>query len=274
MNIVVILFDSLRRIKPQITLIAIAFLSVTATVLASADIPLKRKQRIVFLISADSLNYEAHKTIPVFARMLGNKTNYDVAVLLGKGTNNAFSFPGFDMIRKADLVVLFSRRIALPKQQMELFKSYLQNGRPLVAIRTGNHAFTTRGKVSEGYEDWPGFVAEILGCGNYGYGPVETGTDVSIASEQRNNPILKGFKTDGFHSTGNLYKVTPLTDNRAVVLLNGTDGKETQPVAWTRTVGKSKVFYTTLGYPTDFTSEIFNNLLINAIHWALNKDSL
>jgi type 1 glutamine amidotransferase len=259
-----------KRIKLRIPLTVVCILLVAIGAFASPDQLPKRKQRIVFLISEDTLNYEAHKTIPVFARMLGSKTNYDITVILGKGSNNAFSFPGLEILRKTDLVVLFSRRIALPTQQMALFKRYLQNGGALVSVRTGNHAFTTRGQISAGYEDWPGFVAEILGCGNYGYGPVDPGTDVTIAPGQRTHPILKDFKTDVFHSTGNLYMVTPLTDAHATVLLNGTDGKETQPVAWTRMAGKSKVFYTTLGYPTDFSTDLFNNLLVNAIHWALN----
>ena len=251
-------------------LFVLGILALAAGALATPDHLPKRKQRIVFLISEDSLNYEAHKTIPIFAQLLRNRSNYDVTVLLGKGPNHAFSFPGLEMLQKTDLVVLFSRRIALSKHQMGLFKSYLKNGGPLVAIRTGNHAFTTRGQISEGYEDWPGFVAEILGCGNYGYGPVEPGTEVTINPEQRTHPILRDFKSEAFHSTGNLYKVAPLTDDHATVLLKGTDGKDTQPVAWTRMAGKSKVFYTTLGHPADFSADVFNNLLLNAIHWGLD----
>ena len=274
MNILKILLNPFNIIKIRLSLLALSMLVVAITALASPNDLQKRKQRIVFLISEDSLNYEAHKTIPIFAQLLSRNKNYEVTVLLGKGPNNAFSFPGLDIISKADLVVLFSRRIALPKQQLAIFKTYLQNGGPLVAIRTGNHAFTTRGQIGKGYEDWPEFVPEILGCGNHGYGPEAPGTDITIVQEQRNHAILKGMSTNGFHSLGNLYKVTPLTDNKATILLNGSDGKDKQPVAWTRMAGKSKIFYTTLGYPTDFSNDVFNNLLINAIRWALNKDSL
>lgn len=231
----------------------------------------KNKPHIVFLISEDSLNYEAHKTIPVFAEKLWQEKGYRVSVLLGKGANNAFSFPGFEVFEKADLVVLFSRRIALPEKQLQQFKDYLKKGGPLVAIRTGNHAFTTRGTIKEGYKDWPEFVEEILGCGNYGYGSVELGTDVSIAPGATNHPILKDFNPTQFHSTGNLYKVSPLTDKQATVLLNGKAGNETQPVAWVRNAGKSKVFYTTLGYPDDFLINQFVVLLTNAIEWGIGK---
>jgi type 1 glutamine amidotransferase len=233
-------------------------------------LPEKAKKRIVFLISEDSLNYDAHKTIPVFAEMLRKKDLYDVTVLLGKGTNNAFSFPGLDILNKTDLVVLFSRRIALPHSQLQLFQNYLKNGGPLVAIRTGNHAFTTRGDVDKDHAAWPEFVSEILGCGNYGYGPVEPGTDVSVAPGSSQHPILKDFNSDHFHSNGNLYRVTPLLDKNAKVLLTGKAANEIQPVAWTRMAGKSRVFYTTLGYPTDFSETLFNTLIINAIAWGIN----
>jgi type 1 glutamine amidotransferase len=42
-------------------------------------------------------------------------------------------------------------------------------------------------------------------------------------------------------------------------------------VAWTRTAGKSRVFYTSLGYPSDFQTPEFTTILINAIKWALGK---
>lgn len=232
-----------------------------------------KKPHVVFLISEDSLNYEAHKTIPVFAQKLRETQAYEVTVLLGTGTNNAFQFPGLDILRKADVVVLFSRRIALPHAQMKLLKDYLKKGGPLVAIRTGNHAFTTRGEVGKDYASWPEFVPEILGCGNNGYGPVELGTEVSVAPQMSNHPILKKIESGSYHSEGNLYRVTPLVDKEAVILLNGKAGDEIQPVAWTRTAGKSRVFYTTLGYPTDFETPQFNTLLANAIQWAADKKS-
>lgn len=61
------------------------------------------KPHIVFLISEDPHNYEAHKTIPQFADMLN---------------------------REHDLVVFF-RRIALPHEQLNMIKHYLKKGKPL-----------------------------------------------------------------------------------------------------------------------------------------------
>lgn len=269
------LFSSQNRLALLGTLFAIiGLLNISSEVQARVgfeNIGDKKKPHIVFLVSEDSLNYEAHKTIPAFAQYLWNEKEYKMTVLQGKGPNNAFSFPGIEVLEKADLVVLFARRIALPQKQLQLVQDYLKKGGPLVAIRTGNHAFTTRGKISEGYQDWPEFVEEILGCGNHGYGPVELGTDVSVAPGAADHPILKGVKPTQFHSIGNLYRITRLLDKNAVVLLNGKAVNEVQPVAWVRMAGKSRIFYTTLGYPADFSMDQFKTLLVNAIEWGLGS---
>ena len=50
---------------------------------------IKEKPSIVFLITKDTNNYEAHKTIPVFAEMLRKQHGYDVTVLLGEGDHGS-----------------------------------------------------------------------------------------------------------------------------------------------------------------------------------------
>ncbi len=230
-----------------------------------------KKARIVFLITEDPLNYEAHKTIPLFAEKIRKQYGYDVTVLLGSGPHGAYSFPDIHKIEDASLLVVFSRRIALPHDQMAAIKNYLRKGRPLIGIRTANHAFTCRTKIEPGFEDWPGFVAEILGCENRGYGPEAPGVDVSIHADAANHPILKGITTSPWHTEGNAYLVAPLLDKEAKVLLLGKVQDKVEPVAWTRNAGKSKVFYTSLGYPADFTLTPFVTLLENAIRWGLGE---
>jgi len=230
-----------------------------------------RKARIVFLITEDPLNYEAHKTIPVFAERIRKEYGYEVTVLLGTGPHGAYRFPDIHKIDEASLLVIFSRRIAIPHDQMQVIKNYLSKGKPLVGIRTANHAFTNRTKIESGFEDWPGFVAEILGCENRGYGPEQPGTEVTVNAEAIHHSILKGIEPTQWHSDGNIYKVAPLLDNEAKVLLTGKVGDITEPIAWIRKAGKSKVFYTSLGYPSDFNSTPFLKLLENAIQWSLDR---
>lgn len=227
---------------------------------------------IVFLVTEDTLNYEAHKTIPVFAELVKKQLGYSATVKLGRGTHGAYSYQDFEEIDKADLLVIFARRIALPHEQMNKLKDYLRSGKPLIGIRTANHAFTVWDKIADGFEGWPEFVPDILGCENRGYGPVEPGTDISVNENSVHHPIVKGLQPQ-WHSKGNIYKVTPLLDNNISVLLTGKSNEIAEPVAWERQIGSSKYFYTSLGHPSDFESENFIKLLLNGIKWALEKQN-
>lgn len=80
---------------------------------------------------------------------------------------------------------------------------------------------------------------------------------------------MSNIKPTHWHSEGNVYLVAPLLDKKAIILLTGKVNDITQPIAWTRTAGKSKVFYTSLGYPADFEIAQFYTLIVNAIKWAL-----
>jgi len=227
--------------------------------------------RILFLVSEDPHNYEAHKSIPVFADTLRKNYGLHAKVIQGEGEPNAFRFPGLEALRETDLLVIFFRRRALSTDQLALIRQYLETGKPLIGIRTANHAFSVRGDNPDGYESWWEFVPEVLGCENRGYGREADGVNVSVVPETAEHPILKGVEPNEWHAEGSLYLVKPLNDTTATVLLTGSAADKTEPIAWTRMCGSSRVFYTSLGYPTNFQQAPFHRLLINAIHWALER---
>lgn len=225
---------------------------------------------LVFLVSEDPQNYEAHRTVPVFAESIEEAHGYRCTVIQGEGEPNAFHFPGLEAIDDADLLVVFFRRRALPSAQLDWVRSHLEAGRPLIGIRTANHAFSVRGDLTEGYHAWPEFVPEVLGCENRGYAPADPGIDVEVVPESADHPILQGIEPHQWHADGSLYLVKPLVDEQATVLLMGTSEDKTEPIAWTRHDGSSRIFYTSLGYPTSFEQPPFRQLLVNAIEWALS----
>jgi type 1 glutamine amidotransferase len=259
----------------QKSVMAVLIFLTILTLIGSCDSPQQDEDpHIVFLISEDPNNYEAHKTIPKFADMLSSEYDYETSVLLGTGDRNSFEFPNLEKeLPEADLLVVFFRRIALKKDQLNLIKDHLEQGKPLVGIRTANHAFSVRGgEIPAGYEQWWEFVPEVLGVENRGYGPAELGTDVAVTPAGKNHPTLKDVHPTDWHSTGNVYHVAPMIDQKATVLLTGTVKDKTEPIAWTRKAGNSRIFYTSLGYPDDFETPQFKQLLINGINWTLQED--
>lgn len=253
--------------------VALAVAAALFAGIAGAD---ETKPHIVFLTGEDPSNYEAAKTLPVFAERLEREEGFRTTVLMAEGPLVASRFPNLEVISEADALVIFFRRRTLKTEQLDLIKAYLKQGKPLVGIRTANHAFSVhphpeRG-LPKGFEAWWEFVPEILGCENRGYGPPEPGTAVAPAPGKEKHPILKGVEPLEWHSEGNVYLVAPLVDEKAEVLLLGKVEDAVEPVAWTRrTQDGSPVFYTSLGYPSDFDAPQFRRLLINGIRWTLDE---
>src|SRR5207245_801013 len=49
--------------------------------------------------------------------------------------------PGLEALRSADLMVIFTRFLDLPDEQMAHVAAYLDGGKPVVGLRTATHAF-------------------------------------------------------------------------------------------------------------------------------------
>jgi hypothetical protein len=259
--------------KRAVTGVAILLLGVIFLAPLRAQSARTDAKRILILFSEDPDNYKAHETMPVFAKTLEATHRYHVTLIKGEGELTAFRFPGLlNALAKTDLLIFFSRRIALPHDQLDALKAYFKAGKPLVALRTANHGFAPRGKIAEGHAAWPEFVSDILGCENRGYGPASAGTDVAVVLESAGHSILNSVPTK-WHSKGNVYHVAPLLDQSATVLLTGTIPNKVEPVAWTRMAGGSRVFYTSLAHPADFETQHVPALLLNAVSWALNEKS-
>ena len=230
-----------------------------------------KRPRVVF-ISAES-EYKSARTLPEFAHELETKYGLCCEILQGSTDRNSKDrhyIAGMETLTNADLAVLYVRRRAFPVEQMKYFRNYLDGGGPLVALRTASHAFDTRGNAPQGHLEWPRFDPEALGGnyhGHHGNGPRCT---VTLAGGAAGHPILAGVQAP-FTSNGSLYEVRPLTNSTKRLLIGTIPDKEPEPVAWTNSYKKSRIFYTSLGHPDDFRNAQFRRLLINAVFWAMDK---
>ncbi|MCM8532441.1 MAG: ThuA domain-containing protein [Lentisphaeraceae bacterium] len=177
-------------------------------------------------------------------------------------------------IQDADLLIISTWRLALEKHQLQLIKSYIASGKPIIAIRTTTHGFSLRNgtKAPEGSAQWPTFDQEILGCKYSGHSANTLLTHVTLEKEQQKHELLK--KVTPFIARSWLYKVSPLNPQAEVLLWGKTTTGDKEPVAWTFTPETgNKVFTTTLGHQEDFFKEGYIRLLTNAVYAALEKDA-
>lgn len=233
---------------------------------------------IVVMTVEDPNNYESPRTMREFAEKELRPLGHHVTIIEGDKPQPHHFAGLIEALKEADLLVLFSRRRFPPKEQMAAIRAHLAAGRPLLGIRTANHAFIPKPNetVDPSLAPWPEFTHEVLGGENTGYETKGLPYSVSVAPGAETSVLLKGVNTAGIQGYQSMYKVLPLAADATPVLIGTAQaGAVTppQPVAWTRSYGsgKARIFYTSLGAPEDMRSADLRRLLINAVGWALQK---
>ncbi|MEC8474112.1 MAG: ThuA domain-containing protein [Planctomycetota bacterium] len=226
-------------------------------------------KKIVFLCA--EREYETARTLPEFARE--HLKEYENQFIFASSTDRNILRTHLPII-SADLLVVSVRRRALPSEQLDAIRKHIAQGKPVIGIRTANHAFALRKEEAPvGHSQWPTFDQEVFG-GNYtNHHPNHLTVTISLPRIRptENSDLLDGvLETGSAVSLGSLYKVSPLKGTATVLLTGTVVEQRSEPVAWTyvRSDG-GKSFYTSLGHPEDFESGLIEELLVNATKWCL-----
>ena len=210
--------------------------------------------RICLISGADE--YDTDRTLAGFKTYLESQHGTQCTLLKARGTTD---LPGLEALEASDVVLLYTRRLTLPPDQLEQIKRYIKAGKPLVGVRTASHAF----------QNWLELDAEVLGGSYKGHYRNDLSQRTAVAQGAASHPILKGVST--LASRGSLYKSGPIS-NACTLLLNSTSPEATEPAAWVRTDQNQRVFYTSLGAQQDFENTSFLKLLTNALFWAGGRE--
>lgn len=265
------------NVKSLVVFCAMGLLSLALSLIAGGAV----KRPSVVFVTGDH-EYSSEETMPLIAAELDRHYGMQTTVLKSAPDENAEeNIPGLEALEKADLAIFFLRWRRLPKEQLEYIRKYLDAGKPVVAFRTTTHAFN----YPKGHEleKWNALAADYLGGppgwggGHYHYGH-KSSTDVSVIPAEASNPLLSGVDRS-FHVRSWLYHVVPNyppADAKRLLIGHAVDAERKDPVdnpvAWTwKNKAGARVFMTTMGHPEDFQVEAFQRLIINSIHWAMDK---
>ena len=226
----------------------------------------KRKHLVV--VMAEDL-YDSATTLPPFVlRNFGR--DFKITCVYANSTDRN-DIPGIEVLNDADVAIWSIRRRTLPKHQLDICRQYIADGKPIIALRTTNHAFCLRrGEPGDGLDQWSSFDADVLGGSYRDHHGNDMKAVIYQAKDVARHPILQGVQSSEFQVCGSLYRIEPLATTAAPLLVGRVDGVEThEPVAWTHErPQRGKVFFTSLGHPGDFQLADFRNLLRNAVYWA------
>ena len=263
------------------------------------------KGKHVVLISGDQ-EYRSEETIPQLAKILAERHGFKCTVLFtiepktGTIDPNVPNIPGLEALKTADLMVVFTRLLKMPDDQMRHIHDYVESGKPIVGLRTATHAFDMpatskfakygNGSSVKGWEG--GFGRVVLGekwvahHGNHG----KEGTRGIAAPGQEKNPILRGIAEGEIFGTTDVYTANPPKDSTILVLgqvtetlmsdskaVEGKKNDPMMPVAWTKSYKgdlglEGRAFNTTMGASQDFAYEGTRRLIVNGCLWAIGLE--
>lgn len=261
----------------------------------------------IVLISGDE-EYRSEEALPQLAKILSQHHGFNCTVLFAIDPktgaidpNRNDNIPGLDALRKADLMVIFTRFRNLPDDQMKPIVEYVESGRPIIGMRTATHAFDLKNSKTYLKYTWTsgewkgGFGRQVLGetwVSHHGHHGKQSTRGI-IAKGEESHPLLRGIKDGDIWGPTDVYGVhLPLPgDSKPLVLgqvlegmkpddkpVEGKPNDPMMPVAWVKTFqgteGKlaARVFTTTMGASQDLESEGLRRLLVNACYWGLKME--
>jgi hypothetical protein len=262
------------------------------------------KGKHVVLIAAEQ-EYRSEQSMPMLAKVLADHHGFDCTVLFSvnedglvdptlpapfKDKTKQHSIPGLEQLATADCVILLSRFMQLPDEQLAHFHNYFDSGKPLLALRTANHGFWGSMKYQVGGEEVS--LNQLLGgkfMGHHG-GWHRESTRGQIVPESAEHPILSGV-TD-IWGTSDVYRChnedSPFPEDCEALVLGQplvdltptaepNTNKEALPIAWVKTWEgnqglSSRIFHFTMGSAKDFENKGVRRLTVNAVYWGLEME--
>jgi len=261
--------------------------------------------RHVVLIAAEQ-EYRSEQSMPMLARMLARHHGFNCTVLFAVNAEGlvdptqkirwqdktvVHNIPGLQHLKSADLMILHSRLLTLPDEQVQHIVDYIDSGRPILGIRTANHGFL---------ENFPyelngkkvRFGDDVLGGafrGHHGNWHRDSTRGI-VVEDQRGHPILRGVKD--VWGPSDVYRTYPegksLPQGCTALMfgqpLTGRSHEDPPnkkkiplPIAWTKTWTGSKgiparVFHVTMGSAKDYESAGLRRMTTNAAYWCMGLE--
>lgn len=184
-----------------------------------------------------------------------------------------------------DAILIYST--GNPPINRNAFMNWLRNGGVIIGIHTATDSFHHDAPYGQDgaagvLKEWPEYVKAIGGAfKTHG----RTHDPVTIKVEDPKHPATTMLQ-DGWQIGDEIYQFDRFSRDNTHVLLSIDTAKmddktlqghhmkkgEDYPVAWTRTEGKGRIFYTSLGHREDvWTNPLYQQHVLGGMAWALES---
>lgn len=251
----------------------------------------------IVLVSGDE-EYRTEESMPMLGKILSQKHGFKCTVLFSFGpdganyidSNNSAGIRGWDSLATADLMIIGTRfRKPSPEDAIHITK-FLNDGKPVIGIRTATHAFNGRGDF--GGIKYGEFGRKILGeqWVNHHGGHKRQGARGVVEKAHADHPVLNHV-TDVF-APSDVYGVVHLTEANQILMraavtetldpnskpIDGPKNDPMQPFVWLHTYttpdgkGQGKSLCTTGGASVDLVNQDLRRLIVNGAYHLTGQE--
>ena len=255
------------------------------------------KGKLIVLVSGDE-EYRTEESMPMLAKILAEKHGFTCKVLFSWDKSGKYIDPdnhegvrGWHYLDNADLMIIGTRFRVPSTEDAKHITKFLNDGKPVIGIRTSTHAFKWLSDRSFGGKiTFKDFGPKVLGEGwvsHHGKHKIEGARGV-IEAANANHPVLRGVN-DVF-GPSDVYGINALTAKDTILMrgqvtanLNPRSkavpkkNNPMQPLAWLHPYvspsgSKGTSFCTTMGASVDLASEDLRRLIVNASYHLTGLD--
>jgi type 1 glutamine amidotransferase/nicotinamidase-related amidase len=245
----------------------------SSDLVGGSEFRFKADKRPTLTIIAAEDEYKTEVTLPEFAlKELGR--DFRVQFIFADAQER-HHLPGIAAVKSSDILFISVRRRPLKTAELELIRKHVDDGKPVVGIRTTSHAFAgfKNQKLPEGVTEWATFDTDVLGCKYDGHHSAKNPPSAKVVEANATHPILKGVDVSKVVPTFSLYKSSPLNEGAVTLMTGKTETSQAEPLVWAyKTKKGGRVFYTSLGHIDEFKQPEFIKLLKNGVLWAAGKE--
>ena len=162
--------------------------------------------RLKLCMLSGSFEYDSEASLAIFHEYIEKNHPIQATQIIYQSEDDDQSL---EPLQDTAVLLVFTRRLNTTGKELDRFKAYCAEGKPIVGVRTASHA----------YQNWIAFDKEVLGGdyqGHYG-GGVIAHTEINIGA--KDHPILQNISD--FDSYGSLYKNPSLAADSTI---NGKNG--------------------------------------------------
>ena len=250
----------------------------------------------VVLVAGDE-EYRTEESMPMLAKILSQKHGFKCTVVFSYSKDGTYIDPnhqqglkGLSALDSADVMLIGTRFRQPNAEEAAHVTKFLNDGKPIIGIRTSTHAFRGGGSFGDKIS-FDAFGRKVLGeqwVSHHG-GHKSQGARGHIQEEFADHPILKGVK-DVF-GPSDVYGVVHLTEADDILMrasvtesldpkskdIDGPKNNPMQPFAWLHPYEasngkKGRAFCTTGGASVDLVNEDLRRMLVNAAYFLTDRE--